>query len=261
MDCNFAKEPTSENCINFLSKFQYVDYLGSGGFGDTFLVKYNDKLYAMKVINLSEPEDTILHEIEILCMVTGLENYVRLIDYQKCFRPGLKGIDYPVIKRHRQEKESYYIIMEYCDTSLYSYLEGRTLSQQEFLSLVFQMVYGWNQGYQKFGLVHGDLHLQNILLKYDNNDRFYKVDDESFIISGPIVKISDFGTSSIDGDVLMDIVVLFDNISELFSHVQDPEEIDLLSALELLDENSIPEFLTSDLFLPLMVPSLNDIRL
>ena len=252
MNCHSKKQPTFLNCVDFLNQYQYLGYLGSGGFGDIFLATYKGIKYAVKVINVSDNEDEILNEIEILCRVKGLENYVQYVNHIKCG----KIPDFPLVKKdYSLGKDFYYIIMEFCDTYLKKYLENRILTKNEFLSLVFQMVYGWNKGFEKLGLVHGDFHLQNMLLKFVDEERLYG----EYLITGPILKISDFGTSQTGWktDPLPDFLALNDNLEELFSHLKDPDEIleQFLQGLAILqDENSFQEFLSSDLFLPLKIP-------
>lgn len=87
-------------------KYQIIERISEGNFGQVYKVKdiKNSNIYAMKkIISSNKTKDNFIREIEILGIINH-ENVVRIQDYE-------------VRDNHIT------IIMEYCDTNLYSYLK------------------------------------------------------------------------------------------------------------------------------------------
>ena len=82
-----------------------------------------------------------------------------------------------------ENKDSYYIIMELCDCDLSQYLnENYPLNIKLILNVMKQIIIGYINLFE-INFLHLDLKLQNILVKYNNNN------DKNDIT----IKISDFG--------------------------------------------------------------------
>ena len=162
---------------------QYViEYLiGSGSFGKVYKIHaQNDikKIYALKEINIQYHtskkylETAIQREIEIMKKVEN-ENSVKLFDdfeYDDCT----------------------YLVLELCDNNLleefrnYKKINKKSYNELEVYMIMSQL----NNCFKKMNeakekIIHRDLKLENILIKYD----------KKIPIIGFIVKLSDFGLS------------------------------------------------------------------
>lgn len=235
-NCKVTNLEMDLSCFDFLSNFQYVDYLGSGAFGDVFRVKRGGKYYAIKVININESnEGFVVNEIEILCMTGILEergisdNFVQFIEYKKCIRQGLtvnnKKLSIPKLESFITQGDiSYYIIMEFCNTSLHSWLRNRKFSLLEYKYIVFQMFY-IVMCLDFLHISHNDMSLYNFLLQYVDYDRTYVIQGVEYTIPKefPILKLGDYGQAEFATSTYGDLRSLTNNITELADLI---EEID-----------------------------------
>ena len=149
------------------------DKIGKGSFGDVFKAtnKMTGEIVALKKIDINDNEDEedidngiklIIDELKSMDICAN-ENSVRLYDY---FR----------------NKDEFIITMELCDTNLEKILfKKKSFNPDEICKIMSQL----NNTFKimvRNKIVHRDLKLENILVKYINKDDF-------------IVKLSDYGIS------------------------------------------------------------------
>ena len=165
-------------------KYKIIKKIGSGSFGKVYMaedITSNNTKVAIKQVSKSllEGNDYLYKafwkELNIM-KLCKCENSVCLIE-------------------HFEYDDNYNIVMELCDTDLEVVLNKRVqgFSERELkviltqLNLVFKLM-------NKENVIHRDLKLKNILVKYDN-----KVPEIGFI-----AKLSDFGFSKVmDEDITM----------------------------------------------------------
>ena len=95
-----------------------------------------------------------------------------------------------------------FIFMDLRKGSLYQLLQSQRFSDDELLSLILQVYVGIFCMYMRFGIIHSDIHVGNILYHNTAHDchwRFFYNDTEKFVIANHGIQctISDFGLASI----------------------------------------------------------------
>ena len=151
--------------------FEPLQLLGEGSFGKVIKVSslINQKIYAMKIINLEECDGELekyfLNEIELLKQL----DHPNIVKYYKSFR----------------EDDKLYIIMEYFDNGdLEDYVEvikddKKKNKKEEIWNIFYQSISGLTY-LHSLGVVHRDIKPANI-----------------FMTKNKIIKIGDFGVSAI----------------------------------------------------------------
>ena len=188
----------------FNEKYQLGKYRGFGGFGIIFEVKMknNEEKRAAKIINKediisklmmgkesSEPTkeqkkdlfEEIRKEIEIMQIVKGKNNKNTVEFYEKF-----------------EDENVLIIIMELCQTDLLKFLQKKdSFNDKEILELLTQL----NNTFiimHKHKIYHRDLSLDNILIKYENDQIIYKLSD--YGVSKKLVTKKKFITKAIGKD-------------------------------------------------------------
>ncbi len=145
-------------------KYTILDPIGNGGFAKVFKVKNENKVYALKKILLYNKDvKKITNEAEMLSKIDN--EYI--VKYYDSF----------------QDKEYFYIIMEYCDgidlrklIDIYKE-EGKFMDEQLIYSIVLDICLGIKE-IHKNNIIHRDLKPENIFRLKNNK-----------------IKIGDFGIS------------------------------------------------------------------
>lgn len=172
-----------------IDKYEIIKNLGSGMFGDTYLVKYNNKEYAMKIENIIEEEinkdlsSPIWREIEFATTM-----------HKECPNHIMKLYEYDIIEncKHKHKKQYkndflynlenvnnkiYYknkMNSKYCSRMIYSLVDTTMENivkelykkpQEVWYSLFIQYFYVMYCLYKK-GYTHNDIHFGNIGIIY-----------------------------------------------------------------------------------------------
>ena len=193
--------------ISTIDDLTLIVYMDAGCFGETFLSKKkgSNQLYATKRISvksiIQEPilKNYIQNEIMILKKVKH-PNIVKLFDV-------------------KIKKDYIYLVMEYCNGgSLSSALEnyknkyGGPFSEEIVKFLMKQILLGV-ECLHKHGIIHRDLKLENILLKYNSE---YEAKCENIFLSQ--IKIIDFDISSKAGtyiETYMDPTFVYNDLDDI----------------------------------------------
>lgn len=146
--------------------YEWIRYLGAGGFGSVSLVKHriSEQLFAAKRLkDVDEKKQKFIHnEIKSLASVT----HSNIINYRNSFNVG----------------KVLYLIMDYCSkgTLHEKIVKNGKLSENQLISLFLKLTQTFGFLHQK-GIIHHDIKPSNIL--FDANDE---------------VKVSDFGCVNMD---------------------------------------------------------------
>ena len=161
--------------------FQFIKELGRGAFAEVHLVKdKNNKLFAAKKLN----EKNLNQKLKFY-----LQNEINI----------LKMFNHPnIIKLYSVFKNPNYtcLILEYCsggslDKYLYDYISkyGTPFSEKLVQRLMKQILLGVKTLHEN-GIIHRDLKLGNILIKYNND-----YDKHNKNLYNSTIKITDFNMS------------------------------------------------------------------
>jgi NIMA (never in mitosis gene a)-related kinase len=171
---NAQEFDNDESMGDKVEDFEPLQLLGEGSFGKVIKVSslINQKIYAMKILNLGQAEGDLekyfLSEIELLKKL----DHPNIVKYYKSFR----------------EEDKLYIIMEYFDNGdLDDYIEvlktdkkeKKENKKEEIWNIFYQSISGLNY-LHSLGVVHRDIKPANI-----------------FMTKNKIIKIGDFGVSAI----------------------------------------------------------------
>ena len=157
---------------NKIEYFEYLQELGAGKYGKVFKVlsKLNNKIYAMKKINLkklmSQKEyQLVLNESEFLTALS----HPHIIKYYKCFE---EGDNLCIIVENAENGDMADFIQSYKES-------GKHIPEKDLWSIFLQCMQGLTYVH-KMGVIHRDIKPGNILM--DNNMN---------------IKIGDFGASAV----------------------------------------------------------------
>ena len=141
----------------------------------------NNKPVIVKTINV---------EIFDLSILAKLKNEYKLISKIKSDFV-VKAIDY------LKMKESFYIVMEYCDgTTLLEYMSNHKIAVKEFLYIAIKIVEGLSD-IHKIGIIHKDINPSNII--YDPKNRKVKIIDFGISTEFSFEKPQELNLNSFEG--------------------------------------------------------------
>jgi len=175
----FREFRSKEDYKIYYEKFE-DEKIGKGGCGKVYKAKdkVTNELRAMKIIEIECSGEESETETEINKLINELKYMDKCCKYYKN-KYSVEFYDYFI------SKKEFIIIMELCDYSLEKYLKERKkgFSSEEILKILTQL----NETFKimvKENIVHRDLKLENILIKYLDNEK------KNFI-----VKLTDYGIS------------------------------------------------------------------
>ena len=177
---------------NYEDYYEIIKVIGIGGYGCVFKGrdKQTKELRAIKVMNIDKIKENLLIKYEReelkeqlkLCIDGFIEEFEIMKICSQNNKNSVKCYEY------FNNKENFVIIMELCDKNLSELLnkkydeEGKGLNLKEIHKIMKQL----NNTFKimkKNNIIHRDLKLENILIKYINDNKDY------------IIKLTDYGCS------------------------------------------------------------------
>ena len=194
IEINFNNEKNRIKFLNILIKTvnyrkikDYYDInnkIGKGGFGKIFM-GINKKTKKKVAIKQIEKQYSIPFEEQSYFF------------WELSINKTIKNIEAPYFIKIYDIFESFshiYIVMEYAEDDFQNYLKTNWPDIDTIYDFVKQIANGILT-LNKFGIMHRDLKIDNIILSYDNND----INDETNYKLKPNLKLIDFGLSKIIG--------------------------------------------------------------
>ena len=157
--------------------YEIIERIGKGSFGQVHKVKdkKTNDLKAIKIIDIDN-KDTNETEEGIKSVINELNNM------KKCSENNEFSVKY---YEYFKSETEFIIVMELCDNNLENILNKRSkgFSSKEIRRMMIEL----NETFKimvKYNIVHRDIKLQNILIKYIDNEQ-----------NNFIVKLTDYGIS------------------------------------------------------------------
>ena len=147
-----------------LAEYEIKEKIGKGQYSTVYKVEKKNKcIYAMKVI---EKNSSNQKEIQLKQIRREIQNLL------KCHSINTSGIVFLI--GYIETKEQFILIFEYCDTNLEQYInenyENKAMPLNEIKLLFMELNEGFRILYEK-KVVHRDIKINNILLKYRFGDK------------------------------------------------------------------------------------------
>ena len=177
---------------NYRDKYYDLKKIGEGGFGEIYKakVKNTNQFRALKIINKNLIKKSIkencLKEEEVEEEYKTYINYfMNEIDNMKICSKYNTNINSVKFYEYYDTEEEFVIVMELCDDNLFSILSKRKEGfKKEKIYDIIQQLNNTFKIMVKNKIIHRDLKLQNILVKYKNKQK-----------TEFIVKLIDYGAS------------------------------------------------------------------
>ena len=149
-------------------KYEFIKDIGSGFFGDVYLFKKKDIFYACKIEEYLFDENKNKYFIENIDeFITRKNNEYKLLNIV-----GINNIGPKIYNNHYIiiNNQLYNIlIMEYIDgKTLYDYLRIETYTENK-INKIKKIINKKINKLHKLNIIHGDLHLNNIMIVEKNN--------------------------------------------------------------------------------------------
>lgn len=149
-------------------KYEFIKDIGSGFFGDVYLFKKKDIFYACKIDELKNDENKNKYYIENIDeYITRKNNEYKLLNIV-----GINNIGPKIYNNHYiiiNNKLYNILIMEYIDgKTLYDYLRIETYTENK-INKIKKLINKKINKLHKLNIIHGDLHLNNIMIVEKNN--------------------------------------------------------------------------------------------
>jgi len=149
-------------------KYEFIKDIGSGFFGDVYLFKKKDIFYACKIEEYLFDENKNKYFIENIDeFITRKNNEYKLLNIV-----GINNIGPKIYNNHYiiiNNKLYNILIMEYIDgKTLYDYLRIETYTENK-INKIKKLINKKINKLHKLNIIHGDLHLNNIMIVEKNN--------------------------------------------------------------------------------------------
>ena len=179
---------------DYTEYYENIDIIGTGAFGFVYKVREKGKendYKAVKVIKLDELRNSIMMEIGMGNLEENLncyiDDYIREYEIMKlCSENNANSVK---CYEYFQSEESFAIVMELCDKNLYQILNERRKKCNEGFKPeeIYEIMKQLNNAFKNMEenkVIHRDLKLENILVKYNDKEH------NNFTL-----KLSDYGSS------------------------------------------------------------------
>ena len=189
-----------------IDDYKIIKKLGKGIYGTTFLVKNNNKKYAMKIEKILESDipksykSTFWREIEFAKRMGTKypDHFMTLYDYDIVHDCKYRNSIASYLDKKAKEKFQELIDSPYCSRKIYSIVDttfdkyiSKLTSKNQIYSIAIQLCY---IGYLMFknGYTHNDLHFGNIGIVFTDK-KYIKVFDRKIPTFGILVQLIDYG--------------------------------------------------------------------
>jgi len=178
---------------NYEKYYEKIEVIGIGGYGIVYkgIEKRTKDLRAIKVISLEKIQANLLlqyerNEIEKqldLCINGFIEEYNNMKICSNNNNNSVKCYEY------FKNKDNFVIIMELCDKNLSQLLQKRIINENKGYNFeeIYEIISQLNNTFKimkENNIIHRDLKLENILIKYDDKEHIKYT-----------IKLSDYGCS------------------------------------------------------------------
>ena len=161
------KNNETQKTTQKIGNYEIIKIIGEGTFGKVKLAKNipTGELVAIKILEKSKIEDND----DLACVTREIK-----------FLKGLHHINLISLYEIIETARNYYIIMEYAENELFSYIVSNNYLSEEISSFFYIQILSAIEYIHSHKIVHRDLKPENILLTYNNN----------------LIKIIDFGLAN-----------------------------------------------------------------
>ena len=149
-------------------KYEFIKDIGSGFFGDVYLFKKKDIFYACKI------EEYLFDENKNKYFIENIDEFItrKNNEYKLLNTVGINNIGPKIYNNHYiiiNNKLYNILIMEYIDgKTLHDYLETETYTENK-INKIKKIINKKINKLHKLNIIHGDLHLNNIMIVEKNN--------------------------------------------------------------------------------------------
>ena len=184
---------TENSKKNYEDYYERIDVIGAGGYGCVYKgrEKETNELIAIKIMEIEKITGNLLSKYEIeeieeqlnLC----IEGFIQEFENMKiCSKDNENSVK---CYKFFNNKDNFIIIMELCDQNLLQFLNNRLKDKKKGFNSeeIYEIMEQLNNTFKimkEKNIIHRDLKLENILIKYDDKEhKKYKI------------KLSDYGCS------------------------------------------------------------------
>ena len=184
---------TERSKQNYEDYYERIEVVGAGGYGIIYRgrEKETNEIRAIKIMEIEKITGVLLSQYEIeeieeqlkLCIEGFIQEFKNMKICSKDNNNSVKCYEY------FNNKDSFVIIMELCDQNLLQLLNNRLKDKKKGFNSeeIYEIMKGLNNTFKimkENNIIHRDLKLENILIKYDDKEH------KKFKI-----KLSDYGCS------------------------------------------------------------------